>query len=215
MKKNVIDLSYEMQHQMCAFPGDPTIEIATYNNYSNGYFLSLVSTGTHVGTHVDAPVHKIPGAKGLSEIPVEGYIGFRTYVADFSDIAERDGEITAAMLEAHAEEIAGCDAIIFRTGWSKYNGTLEFFRNFPGLSEDTIPWFEKMGIHLLGLDMPSVHYILHAEVHEGLLSRDIYLVESLTNLENISAKYVQFFAVPLKLKGVDGFPVRAFAIELD
>ncbi len=105
----VIDLSYEMTHNMKAFPGDPSCEIAVHNNYTNGYLVSRISVGTHVGTHVDAPVHKIPLARDLSQIPPEGYIGFKTYVADFTGLA---GDVTPEMLDGLAGELAGCDAII-------------------------------------------------------------------------------------------------------
>ena len=81
------------------------------------------------------------------------------------------------------------------------------------MSEGGVDWLQQNGIDLVGLESPSVNAVKHAEIHTLLLEHDILIVESLTNVESITSKYADFFAVPLKLHGLDGSPVRAFAIE--
>lgn len=210
MSKRIIDLSHSMEHQMEVFPSDPPVGILTHHFYKNGYYVSQVIFGTHSGTHVDAPVHKIPNTESITDLSIESYIGWRTAVLDFADTID---EITKKDCLRYDKELEGCDAVIFRTGWGSKFSTEHFFENYPGLNENVAEYLEKKGIHLIGLETPSVHPVRHQEVHVELLKRGIYIAESLANVDSISEKYVEFHAVPLKLKDLDGSPVRAYVIE--
>jgi len=210
MNRRVIDLSYAMQHQMEVFPGDPPVGILTHHFYKNGYFVSQVLFGTHSGTHVDAPIHKIPDAQSITDLPVDCYIGWHTAVLDFTDVPY---EITKKDCMKYDRELEGCDAVIFRTGWESQFSTGHFFEGYPGLHEDVAEYLEKKKIHLIGLETPSVHPVRHGSVHTELLKRGICIVESLANVSSIREHYVELHAVPLRLKDLDGSPVRAYAVE--
>ena len=90
----------------------------------------------------------------------------------------------------------------------KPDGLLHFgkddFYSFPGLSEEAVDWLAEHEIRLIALESPSVNAIKHAEIHTLLLEKEIYIVESIANVEQIKNDYVELFAVPLKLKGLDG-----------
>ena len=212
MGKRVIDLSHPITHQMGVFPADPPVGILTHHHYANGYFVSQLIMGTHSGTHVDAPVHKIPGALSITDIPVERYIGWHTAVLDFTG---HTGEITVEDLKKHETLLAGCDAILVKTGWSRHFGEDGFFSDYPGLTPETADYLADKGIFLIALETPSVHPVLHEEVHTQLLKNDIYIVESLNNVDKLTKDVVELHAVPLKLQDLDGSPVRAYAIEED
>ena len=209
--KKFIDLTHCITHQMPVFPADPAVGILTHHNYQNGYFVSQIILGTHTGTHIDVPVHKIKGGRTVDEVPVERFVQ-KAYVMDLAFLKPLE-EIKRSHLEKHAEKIRGVNAVIIKTGWGSHFGKEDFFTSFPGISEEAVGWFKERGINLIGLESPSVNAAEHAKIHTLLLQNDIYVVESLADVEKITAEYVEFYAVPLKLKGLDGSPVRAFAVE--
>lgn len=209
----IIDLSYDITHQMRVFPADPAVGILRHHDYQNGYFVSQLIFGTHTGTHIDVPVHKIKGGRTVDEEPIGSFMG-RALVMDIPDLKPLD-EITAAHLEPFAGRLNGVHAVILRTGWGKHFDKDDFFTSFPGLGEAAVDWFFAHGIRLIGLESPSVNALKHQEIHTLLLQKEILIVESLANVNQISKDIVDFFAVPLKLKGLDGSPVRAFAVEGD
>ena len=208
----IIDLTHPIVDGMEVFPGDPVVSVRTHNDYGNGYFVSQFSMGTHTGTHVDAPVHRIPGGKAISDLKIEQFIGWHTYVLDLSNL-QPGQEITRELLKAHMDDMRNCDGLLLRTGWAKKWGAPEFFIGFPSLHEDCADFFVEQGIHIIGTEAPSVHSERHLSVHDSLLKKEITVVESVANLEKLDKKYVAFYAVPLLLQQRDGSPVRAFAVQ--
>lgn len=210
MGRRIVDLSYTIKHQMKVYPGDPSVEILPHCYYEDGYFVSRVVMGTHSGTHVDAPVHKIPRTESITDLSIECYISWKTAVLDFTGIT---GDICKKDCMRYDTEMEGCDGVIFKTGWGKHFGTDRFFEEYPGLGEDIAEYLKEKGIRVIGLETPSVHAVRHQEIHEELLKKGIYIVESLANVSDIQQRTVEFHAVPLKLEGLDGSPVRAYVIE--
>lgn len=207
----IIDLSHDITHQMAVFPADPAVGVLKHHNYQNGYFVSQVIFGTHTGTHIDVPIHKIKGGKPVDQVPIDRFLG-KAYVMDLTGLKPLE-EMTRKHLEPFADKLKGVKAVIIKTGWGEHFGKDDFFTSFPGISEEAVEWFIEHGVSLVALESPSVNAVKHAEIHTLLLQNDIYIVESLANVGSITKEYVELFAVPLKLKGLDGSPVRAFAIE--
>lgn len=198
---------------MHVFPGDPAVGLLNHHNYGNGYMVSQVVFGTHTGTHVDAPVHKLKGTKTIDQMTIDQFIS-RAFVMDVTFLKPND-VLSREMLERFNEQVADVSAIIFKSGWGNHFTEDDFFSSFPGLSEDAVTWLSDHEIGLIGLETPSVHAIKHREIHVLLLEKEIGIVESLANVHLIKSNYVDFYAVPLKLEGLDGSPVRAFAIDND
>ena len=74
-------------------------------------------------------------------------------------------------------------------------------------------WFVEKKIGLVGIDMPTPNGVDWKYVHIEMLGAGILIVEGLANLELLpDNKVFDFYAVPLKLQGCDGSPVRAMAI---
>lgn len=204
----IIDLTHDMTDNMGVFPGDPPCRITTAHHYENGYFVSEISMGTHTGTHIDTPAHKIPGRESLSELGIAPFLVEKNIVLDTRGL---DGEIDAALIKRHADELRGKECVIFHSGWSEKFGTDAFFAQFPGIHEDAAPILKELGIRMVGLETPSVNPVRHDTVHDAYLRVGIIIVESLTNVAELPETDFCFYAVPLKLKGRDGSPVRAFA----
>lgn len=205
----IFDLTHDLVHGLGVFPGDPECTITSAQEYQNGYFVSKIGMGTHTGTHVDAPVHKIPGAKTLTDMQVHDFMAEKCVVLDCRKL---EGEIDAAYLRAHAEELKGCDGVIFRSGWTEKWATDDFFNAFPGINEDAAAELKALGIRIIGVETPSVNPARHDTVHTALLGAEIVIVEALCGLEQLEGSF-EFYAVPLKLKDRDGSPVRAFAVQ--
>jgi kynurenine formamidase len=209
--RTVIDLSHPVVDGMPVFPGDPLVSVSRHHEYQNGYLVNRIMMGTHAGTHIDAPVHNIRGAATVDEIPIAQFIG-KAFVADMVQTAAC-ADISGFHLARYTGKVSGISAVIIKSGWGSHYGKDDFFTSFPGLDESAVDWFCANGIRLVGLETPSVHPVRHREIHEHLLSRGIVVVESLAHVDRISHDYVTFYAVPLNLAGLDGSPVRAFAVE--
>lgn len=77
----IIDLSVPINEQTPVYPGDPAVKIAPAGNLErDGYCDHLISLGTHVGTHIDAPAHMVAGGKTLNQIPLDHFIGKGKYI---------------------------------------------------------------------------------------------------------------------------------------
>ena len=205
----IIDLTHALENGSSVFPGDPACIIETAHHYENGYFVSNISMGSHTGTHVDTPAHKLEGARSLTDFPLETFCAENAAVLDCRGVT---GEIDAAFLNAHREELRGCEAVLLLTGWSSHWGGMGFFSGYTGLNEDAAEALKEMGIRMVALESPSVNAVRHESVHTALLSREIIIVEAVCGMEELLGKRFRFFAMPLKLSGRDGSPVRAFAV---
>ncbi len=207
----IIDLSQEICENLQPFPGDPCVTITNHQNYENGYLVNEFCIGTHTGTHIDAPVHRLKRTKAVDELSIDKFVG-KAYVMDFTFLEPLE-EISYEQLKKFNDEVVDVNTVIIKTGWADHLDSDDYFSDFPGLSEECIKWFVENGITLVALETPSVNAQKHEQIHTLLLGRKILIVESLINVDKITTDYVDFFAVPLKLKGLDGSPVRAFAIE--
>ena len=83
--KRIIDLSHDIFHQMPVFPADPAVGVLKHHDYQNGYFVSQVIFGTHTGTHIDVPIHKLKGGKSIDEVPIDAFVG-KAYVMDLTSL---------------------------------------------------------------------------------------------------------------------------------
>ncbi len=208
----IIDLSYDITEQLQVFPNDPEVRILRHHNYENGYFVSQITLGTHTGTHIDVSVHCDRKGKTVDDVPIDMFIN-KAFVMDLTYLKPLE-EINPVHLNSFAEKVDNVRAIIIKTGWGSHFGKEDFFVSFPGIGEEAVSWLFDKGIDLIGLESPSVNAKKHQKIHMLLFERGIGIVESLANVEKISSEYVQLYAVPLKLKGLDGSPVRAFALEV-
>jgi kynurenine formamidase len=197
---------------MLVFPGDPEPAFAAAYRYENGYFVSRVTLGTHTGTHVDTPAHRIPGAQTVTDLKPEAYIGWKTLIMDLPQ-AGRGYILSRSACAGWDRDIEGCDGVLLKTGWGKYAGTPAYYEGFPGIDGSAVDWLLEHSVHLIALESPSVHPEKHLEIHEKLLKNGILIIEGLVNTEELQTKYIELHGVPLKLDRLDGSPVRAYGIE--
>jgi len=208
----VIDLTRTIEAKMPVFPGDPEVDFFSHHTHeATGYCVSRFAMGTHTGTHIDVPLHKIASGMPVDEIPLERMMG-RAVIADLRDLKKNE-EISIKHLEAWENELKDCSILILKTGWSEHFGRDDFFCGFNGISQEAAEWLSRKKLSMVGLESPSVHPVTHQRIHQIFLKSNVLVVETLCNLESVKQTTVQFFALPLKLKGLDGSPIRAFAVE--
>ena len=175
------------------------------------YNITQLIVSTHQGTHLDAPFHFFDTGRTVDELDLNRCVGKAT-VLDLTPIEPRY-DLTPADLEEHEPFIVENARIIIKTDWFRRFPQQEYFSDGPGISPELACWFAEKKIALLGLETPGVHSVLWEEVHKRLLESETVIVEGLAHLDQLTQKDIFFIALPLKIKGRDGSPVRAVAIE--
>ncbi len=208
----IIDLSHPLVDGQPCFPGDPEPRIKPYDSIAEaGYNTTLLTIGSHAGTHLDAPFHFLRDGTTVDRIPLETLHGPAVLV-DLAPESElgREARIGPAMLALHGDAFQTGARVLLRTGWDNRFGKQDFFRGHPSLTEEAAEWIAARKIALLGMDMPSPAED-GDDIHHILLGAGTILVEALANLAALPREFV-FVGLPLKLKGRDGSPIRAAAL---
>lgn len=171
--------------------------------------VSRVSFGSHLGAHLDAPLHFVDGGASLEEIPLETLIG-PAFVADLGAVDRP--EVSAQDLEA-----AGVPADVKRLLLVTANSARRllndraFHEDFVALGLDAARWVVERGIILVGIDYLSIGSAVAGsggDVHRTLLRAGVVVVEGL-NLHAVPAGRYGLCCLPLKIVGAEGSPVRA------
>src|SRR5262249_32256302 len=147
--------------------------------------------------------------KDLSQLPLER-------LADLESVVIRiDRSKGRAIRPADLDgaEIRG-KAVLFHTGWDKHWRTDRYFEGHPFLTRDIAEYLVQAGAALVGIDSLNIDDIddLTRPVHTALLGAEIPIVEHMCSLEQLPDRDFRFFAVPVKVKGMGTFPVRAFGL---
>jgi len=233
----IIDLSHEFSKETVYWvtAKEFELEIVAEGETDQGYYYAAnnFATAEHGGTHIDAPIHFARNKQTVDEIPLEKLIGSAIKI-DISEYAIKDPEYLISIediINWEKEEnmkIPEGAIVLLETGFSKfypnklkYLGTDERGEeaikklHFPGLSPQAAKWLvEHRNIHAVGIDTPSIDYGQSQtfESHIILLSHNIPVFENLTNLDKLPSKDLQIIALPMKIKGGRGAPLRVVAI---
>lgn len=209
---NIIDLSLEIEHGSPTFPLDPKTGVLVHHTIkSMKYNITQLILSTHLGTHLDAPFHFFDEGRTVDRLDLEKCIGPARVVR--LEGIEPGSSIMADHFRGSERAFAAGARVILNTGWHKYFPRDTYFAEMPGITLECARWIADRGIATLALDLPGVNPTEWEEVHKIFLGREIVIVEGLTNLDAIRGEEVFFIALPLKIKGRDGSPVRAVAIE--
>jgi kynurenine formamidase len=232
----IVDLSHAYDSQTLYWPTAEGFQLrrdaegvtpAGYYYAANSFF-----TSEHGGTHLDAPIHFAEGGVTVDRIPLTQLIG-PAVVIDVVEASERDADyqVTTEDLlrfERTHGAIPAEAIVLIRTGFSRrwpgaerYLGTTERgaegVRNlhFPGLHPDAARWIvANRPIRAVGIDTASIDYGQSTlfESHRALYERDIPAFENLTSLERLPPTGALVIALPMKIGGGSGAPLRAIAV---
>ena len=228
-----IDLGHTFGPSTIYWPTDTAgfqlIELA-YGMTEGGYFYAsyAFASAEHGGTHLDAPIHFAEGRRAAHEIPLSNLITMAS-VVDVSASADADPDylLSADDLTAWEAEhgpIADGTALLIRTGWSSrwsdrtaYLGTdltgpeAVPELHFPGIGPDAAQWLvDNRNIAAIGIDTPSIDYGQSSDYrsHVILYRENIVGFENLTNLDRLPPTGAGIVALPMKIEGGSGGPLR-------
>ncbi|HHW44317.1 MAG TPA: cyclase family protein [Desulfotomaculum sp.] len=221
----IVDLTVELADGTQSFPTHPKVTVIDFVTHSfsapryklpcRGYASKLVMLSDHAGTHLDAPFHFYEDGPTINQVDLSTTFG-EAVLLDVSS-KQADMPVSADMLEKAAAgsdvKIKPGDIVLLHIWPGEWNGP--GFHHCKALDESAANWLAGKKIKALGLDLANadVNENMQRPVHLKLLGQGIGIIENLTNLWEIRAKRFHFFAVPLKIAGLSGSPVRAFAIE--
>jgi len=232
----LVDLSHDYSDETVFWP---TAEAFKLEKVADGvtpqgyyYAANNFATSEHGGTHLDAPVHFAKGHWSVEQIPLERLVG-DAIVVDVTTASAAQPDYRVTTDDFSAWERANGDMppaaiVLIRTGYSRfwpdaarYLGTAErgdagvAKLHFPGLHPDAAKWLaEARHVKAVGLDTASIDHGQSTmyESHRILYERDIPAFENLTNLDRLPARGAFIVALPMKIKGGTGAPLRAMAI---
>ena len=232
----LVDLSHAYEAQAIFWPtADPfRLEKVADGVTPGGYYYASNNffTSEHGGTHMDAPVHFAQGSQSADQVPLENLVG-PALVIDVTAASRQDAnyQVTIADFENWEKQngpIEPNSIVLIRTGFSqfwpdaaKYLGTAERGAaavpklHFPGLHPDAAKWIvSSRPIKAIGIDTASIDFGQSTafESHRTLYARNIPAFENMTSLERLPARGASIVALPMKIKGGSGAPLRAIAI---
>jgi kynurenine formamidase len=232
----IVDLSYPFDSSAVYWPTAETFHLEKdfEGTTEQGYYYSAYrySAAEHGGTHIDAPVHFAKGRNTVDEIPLEQLMGPGIVVdvtrqcaknadyliteSDFKNWEQRHGKIAAGAI------------VLLRTGFGKFYPDLKKYLgtnqrgatavanlHFPGLHPDAARWLtQNRRIKAIGLDTASIDYGQSKlfESHRTLFAKDIPAFENVANLDKLPATGFSVIALPMKIKGGSGGPLRIIAV---
>jgi len=229
-----VDLTHSFSESTIYWPTDTAgfrLEELPFGPSEGGWFYASYqfSSAEHGGTHLDAPIHFAEGRLTSDKIPLSGLIG-PAAVVDVSDMADPDYLVTVEDLTSWEDEngpFPGGGILMLRTGWgSRWNDRTAYLGtdltgeravaelHFPGLGEAAAEWLvANRGIVAVGIDTPSIDRGQSADfrAHVILYAENISGFENVANLDLLPATGSFVVALPMKIEGGSGGPLRIVA----
>ena len=203
---------------MVTYPGLPAPVIsdwlsrdASSNRYAAGttFQMGKIEMLANTGTYIDAPFHRYEGGRDIADYPLGA-------VADLEGVVIRAVERTGRALDDDVlpgvPDLRG-KAVLVHTGWDVHWRTERYGSGHPFLTRAAAERLVVAGAALVGIDSLNIDDDADRArpAHTVLLGAGIPIVEHLRNLGELPDAGFRFFAVPVKVKGMGSFPVRAFA----
>ena len=216
----LVDLSHPVEAGMQVFPGDPAVGSRLAASVpQDGFQVAELHLGTHSGTHVDAPLHTVDGGPAVDELDLSRLVG-PARIVHVPGLQEHE-VVRWEHVRAQLEDVRAGTIVVFRTDWSRHFGTPRYLAH-PVLHEEIAGHLLAAGVRVLGVDTlnpdrtpdASSTGPLELPVHAAVLGAGGAIIENLTNLQAVDWPNPLLSALPLRLRGLDGSPVRAVAMQL-
>jgi len=201
------DISMLLNKETAEWPGDTPFEFQVNwsKEESGSVNVGKLITSTHIGTHIDAPFHFDEHGEKVHELSLENYVTEALVI-------HVDGKNHIYRKDIEKIEVGHAKAVLFRT--SAWDNRKKFPESIPSFDLDIVEWMVEQGIILFGVDLPSVDSINSKDLpmHHALNGAGRYILEGLV-LDNVEEGSYELIALPMKIEGADGSPVRAILIE--
>ena len=201
-----LDISVPLRNAMVHWPSDPAVRIENVKDMEHGASstVSMISMGSHTGTHMDAPLHFIRQGIGIDKMPLDTTVG-RARVIEIQDTESIKPE------ELHQYRIRSGERILFKTRNSlRVWQTDTFIEDFVFISKEAARFLTEHKVRVIGVDYLSVGGFKRdgTETHRTLLEGGIWIIEGL-DLSRVKPGKYDLICLPLKLDQGDGTPARA------
>lgn len=214
----LVDVSHPVEHGMVTYKGLPAPIICDYLSrdesrkvYMEGteFQIGKIEMVANTGTYLDSPFHRYADGTDLSQLSLSS-------VADLEGIVVRAGDSSGRAIDVSLFQNVDVRerAVLVQTGWDRHWGSEQYFDGHPFLTGEAARFLAQSGTKLVGIDSLNIDDIRDTArpVHSILLKAGVPIVEHLCNLDALPGEGFKFFAVPVKVKGMGTFPVRAFGI---
>ena len=232
--QHLIDLTYAFDETTQVWPSNlPFHREAVFRGGTKTeawYATGQVALSEHAGTHMDAPIHFAQDQVGIDQIPVERLMG-PVIVIDVRAAAANDRDYRLSLEDIQRWEVqygtipAGA-VVMMLTGWGAYwNDRERYFGtatpdlpatlHFPGFSREVAEFLvAERHIHGVGIDTPSIDYGPSQDfsVHRVLNAAGLYGLENVARLDEVPPSGGKLLALPMKIAGGTGAPVRIIAV---
>jgi kynurenine formamidase len=233
-EKKVVDMTYSFAADTLHWPTAKPFHLEKVHEgrTAQGFWYSSYNYAgsEHVGTHMDAPFHFAEGKWTTERIPLARTIGPAIVIeARRQAESDRDYRLSAADIrrwEKRYGRIPARSIVFLYSGWGKYWGDRKRYfgsetpgdasdLHFPGLSKEAAEFLVKTRrVKAVGVDTPSIDHGPSKDfiVHQVLGAANVPIFENVAALERLPAKGATVFAIPMKIKGGSGAPLRIFAV---
>lgn len=217
----LVDVSHAVEDRMITYKGLPAPIIcdflsfdASHEHYAEGteFNIGKIEMVANTGTYVDSPFHRFREGPDVSDL-------------ELASLADLEGLVVRATQRRRRAIGVGWfakmplrgKAVLVHTGWDRHWRTDQYFEGYPFLTADAAEYLIEQGVRLIGIDSLNIDDTDDGErpVHTALLGAGIPVVEHLCHLDELPNEGFRFHAVPVKVKGMGSFPVRAYGIVRD
>jgi arylformamidase len=216
-RRTLIDLSHTIEDGMITYKGLPAPLICDFLSHKDSrtayapgteFQIGRIEMCSNTGTYVDSPYHRYADGVDLSQLSLAQLAELDAIVVDV--IGGNARAIGVAQLLPY--EICG-KAVLIRTGWDRHWRRDASFEHHPHLTAGAAEYLVQQAATLVGIDSLNIDDTDDPTrpVHSQLLAAGIPICEHLTNLSALPADGFRFTAVPVKVRGMGTFPVRAYA----
>jgi kynurenine formamidase len=198
----VIDLTHTFAEPMPVFPGDPPPHLRPCGELDGAPMFEL-TTGMHVGTHIDAPLHVFPNGTSIADLPAGHFSGPGVLV-------DARGQARIDLPVLNGVELCAGAIVVVCTGFGARFREQSYYTAYPDVTEEFATALAQAKVRMLALDTPSPDRAPYA-IHKLLLSQGVLIAENLTNVEALfGAGAFELIALPLKLQA-EASPARVVA----
>ena len=231
----IVDLTHSYGRDTLYWPTSPsTFELKelSFGETDGGWFYSAYSicTPEHGGTHLDAPIHFAAAGQSTDKIPLRNLVA-NAVVIDVSEKAAADRNYLLSaddvlLFEEQHGRISAGEIVLLRTGWDRFWPDAKSYLGddtagdasqlqFPSYGEDAARLLiEERQVAVLGVDTASADFGKSRDfvVHRIAADHNVSNLENLTNLDKLPPTGAVVIALPMKIEGGSGGPVRVIAL---
>ncbi|NOT21564.1 MAG: cyclase family protein [Nitrospiraceae bacterium] len=235
-QSRLIDLTHSFGADTIVWPTEQDFRLVSQQAGETAgryyYASNRLEMAEHGGTHIDAPIHFSKSGHMLDQIPIEQLVGAGVRIDVAAQCArERDYLVTIQdfeQWEAAEGQIPARAIVLLDTGFAQYWPSRKQYLgtelrgpegvqalHFPGLHPEAAAWLmRERQVKAVGIDTASIDYGQSStfETHVALLSQNVPVFENLSDLRNLPARGFDVIALPMKIAGGTGGPLRVIAV---